>query len=170
MMVVLGEVRPAAVADASPLIVLAKSGCLDLLQALQSPIAVPRSVADEIRAKVPPDPAAESLMDPALVSIIENPMAPERIQAWQLGLGETAVISACLERSGKTIAILDDLAARRCAESVGVPVTGTAGLVVAARRRGQVEDVRPIIQRLLDAGLFLSENLIRSIVERAESD
>jgi predicted nucleic acid-binding protein len=49
-------VKP-AVLNASPLIILARAGYLDLLGKLVSPVVIPRAVAMEINAGPPEDPA-----------------------------------------------------------------------------------------------------------------
>lgn len=59
-----------------------------------------------------------------------------------------------------SIAVLDDLAGRRCAAALRVPVIGTVGLVVRARRRGLIPTVRPILEEIRAAGLYLSDALI----------
>lgn len=56
-----------------------------------------------------------------------------------------------------TIAIIDDLAARRCASALSVPVRGTLGLVLVARRRGVISSARQMIGQLRDVGMYLSD-------------
>ena len=54
-------------------------------------------------------------------------------------------------------AVIDDLEGRRCAESLGVPLRGTLGLVLRARRQGIIEEARPVVERLRLAGMYLSD-------------
>ncbi len=58
--------------------------------------------------------------------------------AWDLGAGEAAVLTWAIARRG-TIAIVDDLAGRKCARAHGIPLTGTLGLVLSARKSGKIE-------------------------------
>lgn len=60
-----------------------------------------------------------------------------------------------------TEAIVDDLAARRCAASLGIPVRGTLGLVLMAKRRGIIPAARPIVEQLRQAGMYLSDRVIQ---------
>lgn len=55
---------------------------------------------------------------------------------------------------------LDDLQARRCARSLGVPTTGTLGVLLRATRAGLILAARPLIQELLRRRMFLSRDLI----------
>lgn len=59
-------------------------------------------------------------------------------------------------------AVLDDRQARRCAESLGVPVTGTLGIVLRAKRRGLIPAARPLVERLLEQRLYLSDELVEA--------
>jgi predicted nucleic acid-binding protein len=57
-------------------------------------------------------------------------------------------------------AVVDDLEARRCAHAIGVPIRGTLGLVLVARRHGLVPAARPLLEALRRAGLYLSDDLL----------
>jgi len=96
------------------------------------------------------------------------PEIPASIDEWDLGAGESEVLAWAREHSG-AIALLDDLEARRCAESLDVPVLGTAGLVLAAKRKGRVETARPALEKLIEVGMYLSEatrdRLLRKVGE-----
>jgi predicted nucleic acid-binding protein len=84
------------------------------------------------------------------LSIVDDPLIPPGIQAWGLGEGESSVLAWATAHQGVE-AIIDDLAARRCAAALGVPVRGTLGLVLVAKRRGNIpfcEDVARSIKNL----------------------
>lgn len=63
-------------------------------------------------------------------------------------------------------AVIDDLAARRCAATLGCRHIGTVGVIVLAKKKGVVKSVRESLQRLLAAGLWLSEDFVREVSER----
>jgi predicted nucleic acid-binding protein len=88
------------------------------------------------------------------------------LAGWDLGAGESAVISAATERPG-AIAILDDLAARRCAQAHGISITGTLGLVLLARKQGLIPAVGSALEAILDAGLYVSEKTLADVRARA---
>ncbi|MBI3524679.1 MAG: DUF3368 domain-containing protein [Betaproteobacteria bacterium] len=58
------------------------------------------------------------------------------------------------------MAIIDDGAGRRCAETLGIPLSGTLGLVLLAKRRGMIPAARPVIATLKQHGMFLSETTL----------
>ncbi len=60
------------------------------------------------------------------------------LAAWDLGLGESQVLSWIYQNPGYE-AILDDRAAKNAAASLGIPVRGTLGVILLAKREGRVE-------------------------------
>ena len=60
----------------------------------------------------------------------------------------------------RSLAILDDMAARRCAAAHRVPVRGTLGLVLVAKREGLIPAARPVLDGLRQAGMYLSDALL----------
>jgi predicted nucleic acid-binding protein len=123
-------VKP-AVLNASPVIILARAGYLDLVGKLVSPVVIPRAVAMEINAGSPEDPAVRFLAQPSWLSVIDLTPALSPIAIWRLGQGESEVLEYAHRNPG-TIAVLDDKAARRAARALEVPITGTLGMLLAA--------------------------------------
>ena len=56
---------------------------------------------------------------------------------------------------------------RQLARERGLPVVGTGGVLVAAKRRGLVQHVAPILENLAQAGYFFSAGLRREILRLA---
>jgi predicted nucleic acid-binding protein len=147
-----------AVVNASPLIYLSATGYLELLQLAGGEVVVPESVAREIRRSDADDPASRALTAAAWLKVVQDPSVPASVAAWDLGTGESAVIAWALSHPGAT-AVIDDLPARRCASTFGLPVRGTLGLVLAARRRGVIPSARRVIGELRAAGMYLSDTV-----------
>lgn len=112
------------VVNASPLIVLAKIQQQALLAQLADSLLIPQAVVDEIDAGPPDDPARLFLSAQPLpvVTVALDPT----VLAWDLGAGETAVLSYALHNPGWK-AVLDDAMARRCGPHTGHPAAGHAG-------------------------------------------
>jgi predicted nucleic acid-binding protein len=145
--------------NTSPVLYLARSGYLHLLQIAGDKIAVPAAVATEIRTWHTADAAATALeMEPWLCIVDSEPIPPV-VAVWDLGAGESAVIAYGLVRPAALL-IIDDLAARRCAASLGVQVRGTLGLVLAAKRRGLIPVARRVLHDLRASGMYLSSELV----------
>ncbi len=140
--------------NASPLILLAKAGRLDLLRAGGFEVRVPAAVLAEVEAHGPNDPAAIAVRSTSWVQVISTPTIPERVSTWSLGAGESAVLAVALETPDCEV-ILDDRGARRCAGLVGLPVRGSVGIVLAGKIAGAIPAARPVLEELLRVGLYL---------------
>jgi predicted nucleic acid-binding protein len=151
------------VVNASPLIYLAHADLIDLLQVGGPSICVPRTVSEEILLRGPQDPTVNVLKTTPWLLEVEPVPPSSKVLAWRLGPGETSVLSWSLAHPA-SMAIVDDLAARRCAEALGIIFTGTLGLVLRAARKGILPAARPAVEKLLAAGMYLSPKLIDSVL------
>jgi len=141
--------RPAV--NASPLIYLSRAGLLDLLQLVAPEVVVPSNVPTEILRRGQNDPTVQALSQTPWLSVVQTPPVSASIQAWGLGLGESPVLAWAQANPGTEV-IIDDLAARRCAATLGIPVRGTLGLVLTAKQRApfccsydRLECIYPIV-------------------------
>jgi len=157
---------PAAVIDTSPLILLARISRLDLLLTLRRRLVVPVPVLEEIRAKGGQDPIVRDLEHAHYLEEVPAPPISEQIRRWDLGSGESSVLAWATEHPG-TLALLDDMEGRRCAESLGISLIGTAGLVLLAKRRGSIPAARPVLRELIAGGMYLSEPTVAELLRRA---
>lgn len=153
------------VVNSSPLIVLFRSGQADLLPQLFKTIVAPEQVYAEVVAGGKSDAAKQALPTTSWIDRrkveISLPVA-----AWNLGEGESAVFSFAMLEPGYR-AIVDDLAARRCAATFGVRTLGTGGLLILAKRRGLIDRVKERVQQLRDAGLYLSDSVVQMLITEA---
>lgn len=78
---------------------------------------------------------------------------------WDLGAGESGVLTLAIEHGDAWI-VLDDLRARRCAESNGLRVIGTVGLVLTAYRAGRLDNPAGVLHELRTAGMWLSQAVL----------
>jgi len=154
------------VVNTSPLIHLGDAGRLELLRDLFGTVLVPRIVLQELLAKGEGDRAAHEVSRANWLKIIDVVDIPSPIVAWDLDPGESAVLAHALGHAN-TEAIVDDLSARRCAQSLSIPVCGTLGLDLRAARKGIVTDPSGLISELRDAGMWLSHRLLQEILEVA---
>lgn len=151
------------VLNASPLIVLAAVNCEYLVRQLADEVIVPRAVADEILAG-PIDDRARVQIAAGEWLPADTPTAPDELLAWDLGAGETAVIAYAIANPGWT-AILDDGAARRCARTFSIPVKGTLGIILLAKRRGLIGSASNVLRSLRRRGFRLDDRLIASALK-----
>lgn len=88
---------------------------------------------------------------------------------WGLGSGESAVLAVALRERGT--ALLDDAEARRCARVLGIPVLGTLGLVIRAKREGRIRSAAELLRRMIGAGFRLRDDVVdRALRDLAAED
>ncbi len=155
------------VADASPVILLAKVEHVDLLTRLPDELVVPRAVAEEIHAGLPDDPARQWMQEAGRTFVRPVQSVASEVAAWDLGRGEAAVLSWAYRRPEPWTVLLDDGAARRAARALDVHVSGTLGVVLAAKQEGAIGPVRPVLKALVQAGLRVSEPVLEQALRYA---
>ena len=152
-----------AVLNASPLIILAKAGYLDLVPKLLSPVVIPRAVATEISTGPPNDPAVRFLARRSWLSVVDLVPALSPLATWRLGPRESEVLEYARRNSG-TVAVLDDKAARRAARALQIPLTGTLGLVVAAVRMNLLPSLSAAIDAVRACGLYVDSATVSRLL------
>lgn len=153
--------------NASPLILLGKIKQLHLLEVLSPGFRIPSPVVKEIGVGPPDDPTVNWLTQAHIANhIVEVPSTPPFLAQWDLGAGETAVLSLALA-DHKSAVVLDDLAARKFAISFDLPLLGTLGLLVRAKHGGFINQLTPQIAHLESVGANLSRSVIVRALEMA---
>jgi predicted nucleic acid-binding protein len=61
---------------------------------------------------------------------------------------------------------VDDAAARKCAQSFGLPFKGTLAMVILARQHGVIPSAADVLRSLLEGGFRLDEAIIREVLSR----
>lgn len=146
--------------NSSPLILLGRISRLDLLPALEQ-VVVPKAVLQELTVKQGEDWLAQTVSSHPGLEIVDDAPIPPEVRKWNLGAGESSVVAFCLANPGFR-AVLDDLRGRRCAQSLGVPLFGTLGVIVDARRQGLVPLARPLIAAIRGVGYRIEDKLIEA--------
>ena len=159
-----------AVANSGPLVALSLAGRLGLLTALFKEIWIPEAVYREVAIAGLGRPGAVALTDATWADRVYPAPEPDPLLVAELDLGEAAVISLARAHA-PCMAIIDEKRGRRIARQVyGLPVKGTAGLLVEAKRRGQLNDLRATLLDLKRAGYYLSDAVIEGACKAAEAD
>lgn len=147
-----------SIINASPLIFFTRSKHLNLLKEFSNEIWVPDAVASEILTRGDDDITAIAIKETEWITQKSPISVPINILEWRLGKGESGVIALALEHGFD--AIIDDLQGRKCAASMNVPVRGTLGIVLVAKQRGLIPTARPIMEDMMNAGLYLSKKVL----------
>ena len=164
--------RPVVLADASPLIALSVAGQLPLLKALFDKAKTTAIVLAEVA------PGGENVL-PAETEIRKAVRAKWLTllsRDWDdpafpyLDAGEESILRAASNLREPRLVLIDDLPARAAAKRLGFMVTGTAGILVRAKRQGLLSAVRPVLEKLHASGFRLSAELIKAILAKVGED
>ncbi|MBS1249755.1 MAG: hypothetical protein MAG431_01339 [Chloroflexi bacterium] len=153
------------VLNASPLILLCNVELDFILPSLFAEIVVPEAVWQEVVNGSHLDRAAQLLPRLNWLKKVHANIAPD-IASWDLGLGETEVISFALEQRSYT-PVLDDMLAKKCARSFDVQVVGTGTILILAKKGGMINSVEESLRKLQNAGLWITEPIIQMIKRKA---
>ncbi len=159
------------VVNASPIIVLTKAGLDHLFARMADEVLVPAAVAAEVMAGPKLDPACK-LLQSGWGRIVSPDEIPQPVTEWGLGAGESEVIAVGLQTVGAAV-ILDDALARACARTLGLPVLGSLGVILRAKRRGLLSSAADAFTAVRDSGLYLDNATVaaalRSVGEQWDS-
>jgi predicted nucleic acid-binding protein len=154
------------IVDAGPLIFLAKLGRLDLLQQADM-VCIPQAVYNEIQQY--DDAAAATIAHIARswlkVRVVQNQQEAQALLT-DLDVGEAEVIALAKEIEPDRL-ILDDMDARRIARRHGFSMTGTVGLLLAARLRNEIPSLRTELDRLKAVGFWINPKLEMAVLGEA---
>lgn len=149
----------------TPLVALWAIGRLDLLRGLFGEVLIPQAVEVEFLA------IDRSLRERALADApwVQSAVLahPRRALAYAgLDRGEAEVLALAEEREARLV-VIDERKARRYAERLGLPLTGTLGVLLSAKEAGLIESVALWTDRIREAGLYLRTDLVRRLLELA---
>lgn len=83
-----------------------------------------------------------------------------------MGSVEAAVIQLALTKGIATVC-LDEKKGRRIARAVDLEVVGTLGLLLEAKKLGMLNAISPVIERLLEYGIWYDRGLLESVLSSA---
>ncbi len=156
--------RKVVLADASPLIALARVGGLPWLRKLYKTISITKEVRGEATGarELPGTAAISAAVKQGWTRVLRQEWSEPPLP--QLDTGEASTLRAAVALGPGTLVLLDDLQARREAQRLGIAMTGTAGIIVEARQAGLIPAVRPVFARLAEEGFHLGDDLLRAIL------
>jgi predicted nucleic acid-binding protein len=125
------------ISDTSCLILLDKIGEFNLLNKLFDQIVVTPEIAKEYNKKLPEWVKIDEPSNKTYQKILEA----------SLDIGEASAIAFAIEQID-CLLIIDDYKGRKFAEQLGIKITGTLGIIIEAKLRGQIKSVKPILDRI----------------------
>jgi predicted nucleic acid-binding protein len=143
---------PIFVCDSSPIIAFEHLDASDLLRQLTNAVYVPPAVRREVFGP-------RSMPSWVKERSVSHPISLRALQP-RLGLGESEAIALALEMFPCYL-IVDDMAARRAAQAMKIPVVGTVGLLILARERNLLAAIKPALDVLVKSDFRISRDLYR---------
>ena len=157
---------PEAISNTSPLLYLYRIGVLGWLPKLFSEVWTPNAVVRELREGRQRGYDVPNPSDYDWLKIVEPRSVPSEWLTLDLGMGELAAMALALENPSR-IVLLDDGLARRIAKAAGLKVWGTLKILLEAKSHGLTESIEPLVHRLEDAGLWMSDDIRQRILALA---
>jgi len=154
------------VADAGPLIALARIEGLGILRGVFRRVLVPPAVFSELEV-TSVRPGAVALADAVAQGWLRRAKidrVPARL-GHALDPGEAEAIALAKQRG--MLLLIDERRGRTAARLERVPIIGTGALFVVAKRRGLLPEVRPVLDALIESGYRLSPSLVTEILNLA---
>jgi len=157
---------PNAISNTSPLLYLHRIKALKLLPDLFGEVWIPGAVVFELqegrlKGYDVPNPA-----DYGWIKVVEPRIIPSEWFAVDLGAGEIAAMSLAMDYP-ETIILLDDALARRTAKAAGLNVWGTLRILLEAKANGLSDSVKPQLNCVSEAGLWISDEIAQRVLALA---
>ena len=156
------------VVNASPIISLSNIGQADLLLKITDKLIVPKGVYEEINFHEHTDNASKWIRS-LDNSLIHEVTIPHIISDWNLGKGESQVISFSYQND-KIPIVIDDKAAKKCANLFNIKVVGTLAVLIKAKQMGLIDEVKPLLYALKANGFRISNHIIATALEIVGED
>lgn len=179
--------------DASVFITLAEIDRVDLLASLEGSPTVPSAVVDEIREEPASSALREAFVDGWLrsgsvgagtkIDRTGEWTKPAKKAAIHLGIedldgnwhGDVALLAEALKTDREVVVITDDKPLRKTCKALGIPVSGSIGVVIAAVERGDLgpEEAKNALVAMDEVGARLSARLLRRaerLIDEAAED
>jgi predicted nucleic acid-binding protein len=161
--------RELVISNTSPIFYLHRLGLLDLLEKLYGEIIIPNAVLEELEEG---KKSGEDVPDVRIISWIKirSISVPPAITIIpDLGKGESEALALALMEK-QHLLIIDDALAREIAGLQSIRFTGTAGILLKAKKNGFINELKPVLYRLKDAGFYIRERLLFDLLKLSGED
>jgi predicted nucleic acid-binding protein len=157
---------PAVVSDTSVLHYLSLTRQFDCLPKIFGQIFIPPAVWNEINHVAL---SVHSLVKNAIADgwiKVQSPQDEQAVRSllFSLGAGESQAIVLAKELQ-PSLVLIDDLDGRMAAQKLNLPVMGTVGVLVRARKTGLIPELKPLLDELI-ANRFRFDKILHAEVLR----
>ena len=149
------------VSDTSTITNLYQVDRLDLLRSLYGTIIIPPAVRRELYRIEGQEEGIEKLGWIQTEYPKNQSLITELLE--ELDLGESEAIALAIEMKADYL-IIDEYKGRAIADKKGVKIVGLLGVLIAAKRNGHLQAVKPLIEKIQINGFRLNRSLIDKVL------
>jgi predicted nucleic acid-binding protein len=150
------------ISNSTPLIALSRINKFGLLREYFGEIHIPKEVFNEVVTRGGNLSGAEEVASAEWIKV-ENTGDKIAVESLSITLDKGEAEAIVLAREMNALLIIDDGDGRRTAESLGLKITGTLGILLLAHEDGKL-DLKTAIDDLMAAGFRLSEKEYKKIL------
>jgi uncharacterized protein len=155
------------VANSGPFIALARIGQEHLLPAIFQAIIVPLAVYAEIAEGDSGRAGATAYRNADWIKVVSvGDRTASAMLGDRLGRGESEAIVLSLEQNADAL-LIDEARGRHAAESHGIMVLGTLGILLLAKKRGLIAHIGAHMENLANNGFRMSGELMEEVLALA---
>jgi len=152
------------IGDSSALISLSYINCLYLLDSMFTEVKVPSSVFKEV--VIDNAPESGKLKKYLQDKVIDVYSTNSLIIDFSLGIGE--IDSMMLyKKLNADLLLIDDKRARKIANLNNIKTIGSLGILLLAKEKNIIKEVKPLIEDLRKENLHFSDSLLKTILDLA---
>ncbi len=162
--------RRIVIADAGPLIALARIEALGLLRQLFGRVCITTTVRDEILPAKTVFAEAELLihtLSEGWIEVVDVPPSDFKPLNPGVDAGEASSIILAnhwREAGDAVLIVMDDRAGRMEAKSRGLALIGLAAVIGLAKTEGLVPAARPLLERMIASGYFMGPSVVSEVL------
>jgi predicted nucleic acid-binding protein len=160
------------IADAGPLIALARIGHIHLLREIFTEVVMTETVQQEVLSGG--DFAESVLIEDAILEgwlqvwVSPNTMAGTDLEWLDPGERSSILLALDYQQNGQTPRlVIDEAKGRAAAKSLSLELIGSAGIIATASRLGLIPLAHPLLQHLRASGYYLSQTVIETALNVA---
>lgn len=168
------------IADASPLIALARIEQLDLLRHLFESVYLTDTVQQEIfsQENLPDAQRIKQAIDSGWLQAVDMPVSAQHslysvmhVEGLDAGEATSLLYADRLQNSGESpLVLIDEAKGRKIARRLDLDLIGTVGVLAIAKQEDLIASVRPLLKQLQESGYYLSERVIAQGLVMAGED
>ena len=154
------------VSDTSPITNLAAIGQLDLLRQIYGQVVIPEAVFQELTAAGGNHPGAVAQqLDWVETRVVSNSILVNALQV-ELDQGEAEAIALAQELAADLL-LIDEHLGRAVATRLGIRIIGLLGVLIEAKHRALIQEIKPLVDTLMSLGFHVKQDLYQRVLQAA---